>query len=133
MTQEFYPILFLLAFILLLLEAGLARWEFALRSTFFVAGLSLFYPQSLWAESVENELKLQIENTKDKNTRSYLEFNLGVEYYKKQNIEGAMEQFLETSYSSENSTLRKKALFNLLKSNRPKRFHNINLPLKFHR
>ncbi len=105
--REFFPELLMIAFLLLAIELFAVRWEYLVRSVAWLL-LPLLSATALgWSE--ETEMKLS-ESGKN---RGLVAYNEALASMKAGNFADAADLFLESAQSTGDSTLRKKALYNL--------------------
>lgn len=98
LTREFYPICFLIAFLLLFCELLLSRWEFAIRLVWIPL---LFGVRLFGSEPMDNEAQA-------------IEFyNSGVQAYEKNDLKTAATELEKSVLTSLDPAVRKRALFNL--------------------
>jgi len=115
---EYFPLCFLIALLLFIIDFARGRWHYAIRAVAFAllfGAASL--PRSLHAEieKVENIEKSESETadiSEDPEIRAAKMYNRGSRELKKGNLDKAVEYFQESAAMTTNLRLKKQALFN---------------------
>ncbi len=97
LEKDFYPFCFLVALLFFSVELFFGRWEYALKAFIF---LLVFSQTPVFADDTTE-------------ADPYLKFNEGVKHLKGSNFNKAIEAFVDSGYAAQDSTLKKKALYNL--------------------